>query len=89
MFQVPWLRLASDSTLAPDSARIWHDTFLRERFFNADASAMLVLMLCEPDLSKAKSDSLLAQRRSGARGERASATCARRGAFMASSTTSP
>ena len=58
-FNVPWLRLA-DSTLAIDSARIWNDAFVRERFFNADASALLVLMICEPDLSKAKSDSLLA-----------------------------
>jgi predicted RND superfamily exporter protein len=40
--------------------RIWNNAFLRERFFNADASAMLVLMLCQPDLSKARSDSLLA-----------------------------
>ena len=59
VFEIPWLRLASDSTIATDSSRIWGDTFLRERFFNADASAMLVLMLCEPDLSKARSDSLL------------------------------
>lgn len=57
-FKLPWLRL-TDSTLAADSSRIWDNAFLRERFFNADATALLVLLQVEPGLSKAKSDSLL------------------------------
>lgn len=60
VFTVPWLR-TTDSTLAMDSARIWHDPFVRDRFFNADASALLVLLQCAPDLSKVKSDTLLAR----------------------------
>ncbi len=59
-FKLPWLRL-TDTTLAADSSRIWQDAFLRERFFNADATALLVLLQAEPGLSKAKSDSLLAR----------------------------
>lgn len=60
VFEVPWLRLDADSTLAADSARIMGDAFVSERFFNTDATALLVLLQCEPDLSKAKSDTLLA-----------------------------
>lgn len=58
VFQVPWLRI-TDSTLAIDSARIRDHAFVRERFFNADASALLVLVECEPGLSKVKSDRLV------------------------------
>ncbi|MEO8067277.1 MAG: MMPL family transporter [Flavobacteriales bacterium] len=59
VFLVPWLRLDSDSTLAADSARIWQDQRMREYFFNADASAMMVLITTAPGLSKARSDSVL------------------------------
>ena len=59
VFQVPWLRLHSDSTLAADSTRIWQDARIREHFFNADASAMMVLITTAPGLSKERSDSVL------------------------------
>ena len=59
VFQVPWLRLESDSTLAADSARIWQDQRIREHFFNAGASATMVLITTAPGLSKARSDNVL------------------------------
>jgi hypothetical protein len=58
IFQVPYLR-PEDSTLAIDSARIWDHAFVRERFFNGNATALLMLVECEPGLSKARSDSLV------------------------------
>lgn len=60
VFRLPLLR-PDDSTLAIDSARIWNNAFVRERFFSADARALVVLMQCAPDLSKAESDTLLAR----------------------------
>lgn len=59
VFTVPWIRLGSDSTLMADSARVWQDRRVRELFFNADGTALMVLLTAEPGLSKARTDSLL------------------------------
>jgi uncharacterized protein len=59
VFQIPWLRVDHDSTLAADSARIWQDDRIREHFFNADASALMVMITTAPGLSKARTDSVL------------------------------
>lgn len=59
-FQVPYLRFASDSLLATDSARIWADPRVRDAFFDGSARAMLMVLTTAPDLSKRHSDDLLA-----------------------------
>jgi len=59
VFQVPWLRFDSDSTLASDSARIWRDDRIRENFFAADGKALVVVAQTAPALSKEKSDALM------------------------------
>lgn len=60
VFEVPYLRFASDSLLDVDSARIAHDPRVRDTFFDERAQALLLVLVSEPGLSKAKSDSLLA-----------------------------
>jgi predicted RND superfamily exporter protein len=59
VFNVPFLRLDHDSTLASDSARIWRDARIREAFFAEDGKALLVVMQTAPDLSKERSDALM------------------------------
>lgn len=59
VFEVPWLRLDADSTLAADSARIWGDERVKEGFFAADGRALLIVAQTEPGLSKARSDAVL------------------------------
>ena len=59
-FETPCLRFGSDTLLAIDSARIWGDPRIRDFFFNDDATAMLIALNAEPNLSKARCDSLLA-----------------------------
>mgnify|MGYP001187258760 CR=1 FL=1 len=58
-FKIPWVRTESDTLLALDSARVWRNERMRTGFFATDASAVLVLMVTEPGLSKDRSDSLL------------------------------
>ena len=60
VFEVPWLRLGADSTLAADSARIWEDDRVREGFFAGDGRALLMVAQTEPGLSKERSDAVLA-----------------------------
>lgn len=59
VFEVPWLQLEADSTLAADSARIWNDDRVREGFFAADGKALLIVAQTEPGLSKERSDAIL------------------------------
>lgn len=59
VFQVPWLRLEHDSTLASDSARIWRDPRIRDAFFAPDGQALLMVMQTAPGLSKEASDDLM------------------------------
>lgn len=59
VFQVPWLRLDADSTLAPDSARIWQDERVRNTFFDKEGKAVLMIMQTEQGLSKERSDALM------------------------------
>ncbi|HRH39270.1 MAG TPA: MMPL family transporter, partial [Flavobacteriales bacterium] len=61
IFETPYLRFADDSLLAIDSARIWKDPRVREFFFSKDGRSLLVALNAEPNLSKAKCDTLLAQ----------------------------
>lgn len=58
-FEVPYLRFTSDSLLAVDSVRIRQDPRVRDTFFDARAQALLLVLISEPGLSKAKSDLLL------------------------------
>lgn len=60
VFETPYLRFSNDTLLAVDSARIARDERIRENFFAADGTALLLVVDCEPGLSKVKSDSLLA-----------------------------
>lgn len=60
VFNVPWLRLDHDSTLASDSARIWRDPRIREAFFAPDGKAVLLVVQTAPGLSKEASDALMA-----------------------------
>jgi len=59
VFNVPWLRLDHDSTLAADSARVWRDGRIREAFFAPDGGALLLVLLTEPGLDKERSDVLM------------------------------
>ena len=61
VFEVPYLRFWNDTLLSLDSARIWNDPRIKDYFFADDARAMLVVLNTEPNLSKAKCDTLLAQ----------------------------
>ena len=60
VFDLPWLRMEDDSTLASDSARIWRDPVIRGSFFAEDAHAILLVMQTAPGLSKTASDDLMA-----------------------------
>ncbi|MBX2973501.1 MAG: MMPL family transporter, partial [Flavobacteriales bacterium] len=59
VFDTPCLRYWNDSLIPIDSARIWNDPRIRDHFFADDAKAMLVVLNAEPNLSKAKCDTLL------------------------------
>lgn len=59
VFETPYLRYWNDTLIPIDSARIWNDPRIRDHFFTADAKAMLVVLNAEPNLSKAKCDTLL------------------------------
>lgn len=59
VFETPYLRYWNDSLLPIDSARIWRDPRIKDHFFTPDAKAMLVVMHAEPNLSKARCDTLL------------------------------
>ena len=59
VFQTPYLRFESDSTLKADSSRIAQDPRILGTFFSEDGKAMLMLIDCETGLSKVKSDALL------------------------------
>lgn len=59
-FEAPILRFSADSLIAIDSARIWRDPRIKDFFFNDGATAMLIALNAEPNLSKARCDSLLA-----------------------------
>ncbi len=59
VFETPYLRFWNDTLIAIDSARIWNDPRIKDYFFSDDARAMLVVMNAEPNLSKAKCDTLL------------------------------
>ena len=59
VFNVPVLRVGSDSTLAADSARIWADDRIREAYFAPAGDALLLVAQTTPDLSKKRSDDLL------------------------------
>lgn len=59
VFEVPWLRLEEEGTLAIDSARIWRDERVRDTFFAADGRALLMILVTEPGLSKERSDALM------------------------------
>jgi len=59
VFNVPVLRVGSDSTLAADSARIWTDDRIREAYFAPAGDALLIVAQTTPDLSKKRSDDLL------------------------------
>lgn len=58
-FETPYLRFWNDSLIPIDSARIWNDPRIKDYFFTDDAKAMLIVLNAEPDLSKAKCDTLL------------------------------
>lgn len=60
VFNMPCLRYADTALLAIDRRRIAADTRLQGTFFNADGTAMLVLLTAEPGLSKLRCDTLLA-----------------------------
>ncbi len=60
VFDVPSLRFQNDSTLALDSAAVWHDERIRENFFAKNGRSMLLVLTAEPNLSKLKCDTLLA-----------------------------
>lgn len=60
VFTFPWLRLEEDSTLAADQLRIMADPLARN-FINPSGDALLLVMNTEQNLSKARSDSLLAR----------------------------
>lgn len=59
VFETPFLRYWNDTLITIDSARIWNDPRIKDYFFADDAKAMLVVMNAEPNLSKAKCDTLL------------------------------
>lgn len=59
VFNVPVLRVGSDTTLAADSARIWADDRIREAYFAPAGDALLMVAQTTPDLSKKRSDDLL------------------------------
>jgi predicted RND superfamily exporter protein len=59
VFQVPWLRLEHDSTLAADSARIQEDERVRNGFFSQDCRSLLLVLRTAPVLSKERSDALM------------------------------
>ncbi|MBP6312266.1 MAG: RND family transporter [Flavobacteriales bacterium] len=59
VFQTPYLRFKSDSTLTADSARIAQDPRIHGTFFSEDGKALLMLIDAETGLSKLKSDALL------------------------------
>ncbi|MCC7502900.1 MAG: MMPL family transporter, partial [Flavobacteriales bacterium] len=59
VFNVPVLRVGSDTTLAADSARIWADDRIREAYFAPAGDALLMVAQTTPDLSKKRSDELL------------------------------
>ncbi len=59
VFNIPWLRLETDTLLAQDSTRIWQDERLIGSFISPEGEAMLILLQTEPDLSKERSDALL------------------------------
>ncbi|MBL7952919.1 MAG: MMPL family transporter [Flavobacteriales bacterium] len=61
VFETPYLRFWNDTLIAIDSARIWNDPRIKDYFFTDDAKAMLVVLNAEPNLSKAKCDTLLKQ----------------------------
>jgi predicted RND superfamily exporter protein len=58
-FNIPWLRLESDSTLTVDSARIWNDGRVRDGFFAPDGHSLLMVVQTAPGLSKERSDALM------------------------------
>jgi hypothetical protein len=58
-FETPYLRYWNDTLIPIDSARIWNDPRIKDYFFTDDARAMLVVLNAEPNLSKAKCDTLL------------------------------
>lgn len=58
-FETPYLRFWNDTLIPIDSARIWNDPRIKDYFFTDDAKAMLVVLNAEPNLSKAKCDTLL------------------------------
>lgn len=59
VFQTPYLRFESDSTLTADSTRIAQDPRIHGTFFSEDGKAMLMLIDAGTGLSKLKSDALL------------------------------
>lgn len=59
VFFTPYLRWSDTALLAIDRARIAADPRMQGTFFNADGTAMLVLLTAEPGLSKVRCDSLL------------------------------
>lgn len=61
LFRTPYLRYWNDTLIRIDSARIWNDPRIKDQFFSDDGRAMLLVMNAEPNLSKAKCDTLLAQ----------------------------
>ena len=60
-FETPYLRYWDDELIAIDSARIWRDPRIKDHFFSDDGRAMLVILNAEPNLSKARCDTLLKQ----------------------------
>ncbi len=58
-FETPYLRYWNDTLIPIDSARIWNDPRIKDHFFTDDARAMLIVLNAEPNLSKAKCDTLL------------------------------
>ena len=63
-FETPYLRFWNDTLIRIDSARIWSDPRIKDFFFTDDGKAMLVILNAEPNLSKEKCDTLLANVRS-------------------------
>ncbi|MCB0769346.1 MAG: MMPL family transporter [Flavobacteriales bacterium] len=59
VFQVPWLRTASDSTIMADSARIWQDERVRSAFFSVDGRSILLVVNTVHGISKERSDDLM------------------------------
>lgn len=61
VFETPYLRFQNDSLIPIDAARIWRDPRVKDHFFTSDGKAMLVMLNAEPNLSKARCDTLLTQ----------------------------